>query len=355
MATQTLAQVRAAVKAAHPGATTAAINATARKDFAAAAVKPVATPTTASAPLTGVPTGATSTPLTPRQSGADISTLASGDLAYNLTGAEFAALSGTGPMIDFAASAAAFGATAPAYSDVSASVDYQTQLYDRLRILTNYYNNLYTGTSPAAGSASLGKAIQLTQQQLYNAVNASPGINPATAGGVAIPYNQFIAGEGAFVNGGAAVQALLSSAAPAGAPTATAGTGVYHANAGTPAYLAALGGGASSSPMPNPMVSSPVTASGPGTIYSTPVGGTGAAGGVPTPTGATAGGEGDNGSGTMVSGGGSDAGSPAAGSALGDLTSSTVAGFPLLDILLIGGAGVGLWYVSKHRRKGKKG
>jgi hypothetical protein len=101
--------------------------------------------------------------------------------------------------------------------------------------------------------------------------------------------------------------------------------------------------------MPNPMVSSPVTASGPGTVYSTPIGGTGVAG-APPATGATAGGEG----GTTVSGGGSDAGSPAVGSAFGDLASSTVAGFPLVDVLLIAGAGVGLWYVSKHHKKGKK-
>ena len=48
------------------------------------------------------------------------------------------------------------------------------------------------------------------------------------------------------------------------------------------------------------------------------------------------------------------AGSPAVGSAFGDLASSTVAGFPLVDVLLIAGAGVGLWYVSKHRKKGGK-
>ena len=60
MATQTLAQVRAAVKAAHPNATTAAFNATARSDYKAQQA-PASASTTH---VVGGPVGGTPTPTT---------------------------------------------------------------------------------------------------------------------------------------------------------------------------------------------------------------------------------------------------------------------------------------------------
>ena len=141
-----------------------------------------------------------------------------------LTNAEQAALV-SGKPIDFLAQSRQVGGMAPAYSDVQSTVAYQNLLYDRLRVLSNMYENKYTGASPLAGNANLGAAIQLTQQQIYNTVNGNPGINTPGIGST-IPYNQFIAGEGVYVNAGDKLKALLSGASPAGAPSSTLGTGV---------------------------------------------------------------------------------------------------------------------------------
>lgn len=325
MATQTLAQVRAAVKAAHPAATTAAINATARKDYSTQQ-KAVATPTTASAPITVVgPTAA--------------------QAVLSATGQ----LGGSAPWVTGAWTPASVGITTwgqPTTTGMGPSGDTYALAQQYYAALTN--PSLRTGFFAQSQADLTNQLNQLVTSivgagQAYYPVAAYGAIPTAVLQTAGVTQAQISAYQAQLVTGGATIvqrpeqttASLLGTAKATGAATTT-----------IPAST--LGGGASSSLMPNPMVSSPVTPSGPGTVYSTSVGSTGTAG-APQPSGATAGGED-----TTVSGGGSDAGSPAVGSAFGDLTSATVAGFPLLDILLIGGAGVGLWYVSKHRKKGGK-
>jgi hypothetical protein len=176
---------------------------------------------------------------TPRQAnGGGDPTGTTADVSWDLTPAEQTALVGnTGP-IDFVAQSKAVGATAPAYNTLAAQ-DWTNLLYDRLRILSNYYDNSYTGTSTSADNASLGSAIQETQQQIYNWVNGSAD---SLNNGVTIPYNQFIANEGVYDAGSAAVKALIVAAAPTGAPSAD-GMGVYQSNSGTDAYRASLANG----------------------------------------------------------------------------------------------------------------
>jgi len=164
-----------------------------------------------------------------------------------LTNAEQAALV-SGKPIDFLAQSRQVGSMAPAYSDVPSVIAYQNLLYDRLRVLSNMYENKYTGTSPLAGNPNLAAAIQLTQQQIYNQINGNPGINTPGVGSL-IPYNQFIAGEGVYVNAGDKLKALLSGASPAGAPSSTLGTGVLIP--GTSAYEQSLSGMATGVPTAN--------------------------------------------------------------------------------------------------------
>jgi len=147
MATQTLAQVRAAVKAAHPTATTAAINATARKDYAVDQQKAaaVATPTTAKAP-TAAPVAITSAPSSANQQQAA------------LTGAEYTYLvGGTGSAPDYTAQSAAWIAAN------KGSTTYLGQLYDRLNQYSSAYSSGYD-TSPG-----LLAAAQQTAVAIYNA------------------------------------------------------------------------------------------------------------------------------------------------------------------------------------------
>lgn len=164
-----------------------------------------------------------------------------------LTYAEQAALV-SGKPIDFLAQSHQVGSMAPAYSDVPSVIAYQNLLYDRLRVLSNMYENKYTGTSPLAGNPNLAAAIQLTQQQIYNQINGNPGINTPGVGSL-IPYNQFIANEGVYVNAGDKLKALLSGASPAGAPSSTLGTGVLIP--GTSAYEQSLSGTAVGVPTAN--------------------------------------------------------------------------------------------------------
>ena len=310
--------------------------------YTGSASAPVPTPTTAKAPtsaLAGVPLATPAKAVTVAGAGTPQGTMA--DQQYYLTPSEYSAIF-TGGSTDFVAQAQSVAAAAPAYNSGQASADYVSNLYNRLRVLTNAYTGAYNGPANSAasvvGSANLAAAIQLTQQQVYDYQVGQGSAGDAATGGVPIPYNQFVQGEGVYQAAPASVQGLLAAAAPAGAPMATSG-GVYQPNAGTPAFEAALAGGAGT------VATSPITASGVGTVYSAAVAQTGAAGGIPTVSGATAGGEG-----TSVSAGSSDAGSPAASS---DLLSGTVAGFPLTDLLLLGGAALGVWYLAKH--KGKKG
>jgi len=323
MATQTLAQVRAAVKAAHPPATTAAINATARKDYSTQQ-KAVATPTTASAPIAVV-----------------------GSSASTAIQSAQGQLGGQAPWVTGAWTAAGAGITAwgstPTSGGPSGDEYVQAQ---------QYYTAL---TNPAARVGFFNQPVANLQNQLNQAlvgiIGGGQAYYPVAAYG-AIPTTvlktagvtdaQLSFYQSQLVAGGATiVQRPEQSTASLTGLAKSTGQPITTIPAST------LASGAASSLIPNPMVSSTITPSGTGTIYSAAVGGTGTAGGV-TPSGATAGGEG---TGTTVSGGGSDAGNS---SGLPDLASATVAGFPLVDVLLIAGAGVGLWYVSKHRKKGGK-
>ena len=333
MATQTLAQVRAAVKAAHPTATTAAINATARKDYAADQQKAaaVATPTTAKAPTAAAPV----TIVGPNAAQGVLAAGGAGNSSPWNTGAWTPASAGitTWGQVNPVAQSAPSGDTYAlaqqyyaALTDPTARTGFFAQSQSNLQ---NQLNQLLTGI--------------IGNGQAYYPVGAYGVIPDAVLKAANIAPAQLAAYQTQLVNGGVTiVQRPEQSTASLSGLAATTGAAI------TTVPAAQLGGGASSSQLPNPMVSSPITAGGPGTVYSTPVGSTGTAG-APAATGATAGGEG-----TTVSGGGSDAGSPAVGGAFGDLSSSTVAGFPLIDVLLIAGAGVGLWYVSKHRKKGGK-
>ena len=213
------------------------------------ATAPVTAAATTAAPAQqafGLPTGGAMAP-TLSQQGVDQGTTA--DYAYSLTPTEQSALFGGASGVDLAAQARAFAAGAPATGTVAGG-KYINQLYDRLRLLSNSYSGAYASptqnNTAYAGSQTLGDAIKLTQQQIYNYVNAGQ-VGAASAGGVPTPYNQFIANEGVNTAGSAAVKSLIAGAAPAGAPMAGTGAqiGVYQPNAGTPAYAASIGYGSS--------------------------------------------------------------------------------------------------------------